>query len=147
MISRCRARAHETSGHVPAPRYTAPPETPNQTHHQRLSKLAGALTFARFHSTPVVSTELVSTSKRERAACAAGMSVKIESLHWIRDILYREDASTARTRSGLRVMAALRNLAVGAHRLAGRTHITEAIRWAGREMRRPFQILNLDNES
>lgn len=69
----------------------------------------------------------------------------IESLHWIRDTLYREDHSTARTRSGPRAMASLRNLAIGAHRLAGRTDITEATRWAGRQMLRPFQILNLDH--
>lgn len=37
----------------------------------------------------------------------------IESLHWLRDTVYREDHSTARTGSGPRVMAALRNLAIG----------------------------------
>ena len=71
----------------------------------------------------------------------------IEVMHWIRDTLYREDDSTVRTRSGPRAMASLRNLAIGAHRLAGRTDITEAARWAGREMHRPFQILNLDHRS
>ena len=53
----------------------------------------------------------------------------IESLHWLRDALWREDDSTVRTRSGPRAMAALRNLAVGAHQLNGRTDITEATRW------------------
>jgi len=71
----------------------------------------------------------------------------IESMHWLRDTLYREDQSTVRTRSGPRVMAALRNLATGAHRLAGRTDITEATRWASRYMDRPFQILKLDQRS
>ena len=33
----------------------------------------------------------------------------IESLHWLRDTLYQEDKSKVRTRSGPRVMAALRN--------------------------------------
>ncbi len=41
----------------------------------------------------------------------------IESLHWLRDTVYREDNSTVHTRSGPRVMAALRNLAIGAIRL------------------------------
>jgi predicted transposase YbfD/YdcC len=67
----------------------------------------------------------------------------IESLHWIRDTLYQEDKSQVRTRSGPRIMAALRNLAIGALRLAGRTDITEATRWAGRSMDRPFTILGL----
>jgi predicted transposase YbfD/YdcC len=67
----------------------------------------------------------------------------IESLHWLRDTLYQEDKSQVRTRSGPRIMAALRNLAIGALRLAGRTDITEATRWAGRFMDRPFTILGL----
>jgi predicted transposase YbfD/YdcC len=67
----------------------------------------------------------------------------IESLHWLRDTLYREDNSQVRTRSGPRIMAAMRNLAIGALRLAGRTDITEATRWASRSMDRPFTILGL----
>ena len=67
----------------------------------------------------------------------------IESLHWIRDTLYQEDKSQVRTRSGPRIMAALRNLAIGALRLAGRADVTEASRWAGRSMDRPFTILGL----
>jgi predicted transposase YbfD/YdcC len=67
----------------------------------------------------------------------------IESLHWLRDTVYREDNSTARTGSGPRVMAALRNLAVGAIHLIGRRDITETTRWATRFMDRSFKILNL----
>ncbi|MGH3874725.1 MAG: ISAs1 family transposase [Pseudonocardiaceae bacterium] len=67
----------------------------------------------------------------------------IESLHWLRDTVYREDHSTARTGSGPRVMAALRNLAVGAIHLIGRRDITETTRWATRLMDRSFKILNL----
>jgi predicted transposase YbfD/YdcC len=67
----------------------------------------------------------------------------IEVLHWIRDTLYREDHSRIRTRSGPRVMASLRNLAIGAIRLAGRTDITETTRWASRNINRPFTILGL----
>jgi hypothetical protein len=67
----------------------------------------------------------------------------IESLHWLRDTVYREDDSTAHTRSGPRVMAALRNLVIGALHLLGRRDITEATRWATRSMDRPFKILKL----
>ncbi|MDQ4033410.1 MAG: ISAs1 family transposase, partial [Actinomycetota bacterium] len=67
----------------------------------------------------------------------------IESLHWLRDTTWREDHSSAHTRSGPRVMAALRNLAVGAIRLSGRRDITETTRWATRAMDRPFKILQL----
>ena len=68
---------------------------------------------------------------------------RIEVLHWIRDTIYREDDSQVRTKSGPRVMATLRNLAIGAIRLAGRNDIAEATRWATRNMERPFTILEL----
>ena len=71
----------------------------------------------------------------------------IESLHWLRDTLYREDNSTVRTRSGPRAMATLRNLAVGALHLAGRHDTTEATRWASRNMGRPFTIPGLTSRS
>jgi predicted transposase YbfD/YdcC len=67
----------------------------------------------------------------------------IESLHWLRDTLYREDHSRVRTRSGPRAMAALRNLAIGALHQAGRHDTTEATRWASRYIDRPFAILGL----
>jgi predicted transposase YbfD/YdcC len=67
----------------------------------------------------------------------------IESLHWLRDTLYREDHSTTRSRSGPRAMAALRNLAIGALHQAGRHDTTEATRWASRYINRPFTILGL----
>jgi predicted transposase YbfD/YdcC len=67
----------------------------------------------------------------------------IESLHWVRDTLYREDNSAVRTRSGPRAMAALRNLAIGALRQAGRQDTTEATRWACRSLDRPLTILGL----
>ncbi|MGH3901574.1 MAG: ISAs1 family transposase [Pseudonocardiaceae bacterium] len=67
----------------------------------------------------------------------------IESLHWLRDTVYHEDDSTAHTQSGPQNMAALRNLAIGAHRLTGRRDITEATRSAARFMDRPFKILKL----
>lgn len=86
------------------------------------------------------------TAHRADAAALAGAARGhwgIESLHWLRDTVYREDDSTVRTRSGPRIMAALRNLAIGALRLAGRADITEATRWAGRRADRPFTILGI----
>ena len=88
-------------------------------------------------------------SPKPEQADAAGLAGyvreqwSIESLHWIRDTLYQEDKSTIRTRSGPRIMAALRNLAIGALHLAGRHDTTEATRWAGRYIDRPFTILGL----
>jgi hypothetical protein len=44
-------------------------------------------------------------------------------------------------------MAALRNLAICALRLAGRADFTEATRWASRSMDRPLAILGLASRS
>lgn len=81
-------------------------------------------------------------SPADLAGYARGQWV-IESWHWLRDTLYRQDQSQVRTRSGPRIMASLRNLAISALRLAGRTDTTEATRWASRSMDRPFTILHL----
>jgi predicted transposase YbfD/YdcC len=83
------------------------------------------------------------TTSPQRLAALVRNHWGIESLHWLRDTVYREDNSTVRTSSGPRVMAGLRNLAVGAHHLTGRRDITEASREAGRAMHRPFKILKL----
>ncbi len=58
----------------------------------------------------------------------------VESLHWLRDTVYRDDNSAATCDPNPGVMAALRNLAIGALRLTGRRDITELTRWADRAM-------------
>jgi predicted transposase YbfD/YdcC len=50
----------------------------------------------------------------------------VETVHMIRDVTYREDASRVRTRQTPRVMAALRNTAISIIGLMGWTGITEA---------------------
>lgn len=49
-------------------------------------------------------------------------------IHYVRDVTYREDASRVRTASRPRVMATLRNLAIGLIRLAGYKKIAATIR-------------------
>jgi predicted transposase YbfD/YdcC len=101
------------------------------------------------HGQPISAAALGVASPEPEQANAADLAGyvreqwSIESLHWLRDTLYQEDKSKVRTRSGPRVMAALRNLAIGALRMAGRIDVTEATRWAGRSMDRPFTILGL----
>ncbi|MGP4105101.1 ISAs1 family transposase [Nonomuraea sp. KM90] len=50
----------------------------------------------------------------------------VEALHHIRDVTYREDACKVRTGAAPRILASLRNLAVGLSRLIGWTNITAA---------------------
>jgi len=107
-------------------------------------------TVTDLHGTPLSNVAILGVTSLNAArgtpeliAEAVRGQWKIEALHWIRDAIYREDDSKAHTRSGPRIMAALRNLAIGALRLHGRNDIAEATRWAARNMERPFTILGL----
>jgi predicted transposase YbfD/YdcC len=67
---------------------------------------------------------------------------KIENqLHWVRDVTYGEDASTARTGTGPHVMATLRNLAISILRLAGHASIAPALRHVARLPSRAFDLV------
>jgi hypothetical protein len=56
---------------------------------------------------------------------------------------FGDGACTARTGSLPRVMASLRNLVVGALRLAGHPNLAAALRHTGRDPTRPLAILGL----
>ena len=54
-------------------------------------------------------------------------------LHWIRDAVFREDASTVRTGVIPQVMAAMRNAAIAVLRFTGHTKITDALQYLAAE--------------
>ncbi|MFE9942025.1 ISAs1 family transposase [Streptomyces hirsutus] len=58
-------------------------------------------------------------------------------LHHVRDRTFREDDSKIHIERLPRIMAGLRNLAIGIHRQEGRTNIAAALRHAARDYRRP----------
>jgi predicted transposase YbfD/YdcC len=62
-------------------------------------------------------------------------------LHWIRDVTFAEDLSQIRTAHGPANMAALRNLAVSRHRIAGATNIAAACRHVARHPSRVLPLL------
>ena len=62
-------------------------------------------------------------------------------LHWVRDVTFGEDASTARTGTGPHVMAAIRNLVISILRLAGHASIAAALRHTARDPARAFRLL------
>jgi predicted transposase YbfD/YdcC len=64
-------------------------------------------------------------------------------IHWVRDVTYDEDRSQIRTGTGQQVMAALRNAAIGALRLAGVTNIAAANRHHARDSTRPLALLGV----
>jgi predicted transposase YbfD/YdcC len=64
-------------------------------------------------------------------------------LHWVRDTTFDEDRCQVRTAAAPRVLAALRNLAIGALHHAGATNIAKALRSVGREPTRAPPVLGL----
>lgn len=64
-------------------------------------------------------------------------------LHWVRDVTFDEDRSQLRTANAPRVLATLRNLAIGALRHAGTTNIAKGLRWTSRDAQRPLTLLGL----
>ncbi len=87
------------------------------------------------------------TSLGEDRASAAGLARiargqrGIESVHWIRDTAYAEDASTGYAGNGPQAMATLRNLAVSLLYLAGVTQITRTLQAIGRDRNRMLSYL------
>jgi predicted transposase YbfD/YdcC len=64
-------------------------------------------------------------------------------LHWVRDVTFAEDASQLRTGSGPQVMACLRNLVIGVLGRAGPVNLAAALRYHGRDPRRPLATLGI----
>jgi predicted transposase YbfD/YdcC len=68
-------------------------------------------------------------------------------VHWVRDVTFSEDASRVRTGPKPRIMATLRNLAVGLIRQAGYTRIAATIRRIKYDTALLLSILGLSNPS
>ncbi len=67
----------------------------------------------------------------------------IESLHYIRDVTFGEDASQVRTGSAPQALAAVRNLVISLLRLAGATNVAKALRHNSRKPHRSLQLLGI----
>ena len=61
--------------------------------------------------------------------------------HYVRDVTFDEDRSQIRTKTGPRMMAILRNLAISLLRLAGYVNIAEAIRDMAAKPYRSLQLI------
>ena len=64
-------------------------------------------------------------------------------LHWVRDATMGEDASKVRSGSAPRVLATLRNLAIGVLRLAGVDNIAKSLRHLSRRPALALTLLGL----
>lgn len=68
-------------------------------------------------------------------------------LHWVRDVTFDEDRSTVRVGTIPQMMAALRNTAIGLHRLTGGTNIAAACRRCAAQPAHAVAILGLIPEN
>ena len=67
----------------------------------------------------------------------------IESVHWVRDTAYDEDANTGYAGNGPQVMATLRNLAISLLYLAGVKEVTRTLQAIARDRNRLLDYLPL----
>lgn len=67
----------------------------------------------------------------------------IESVHWLRDTAYAEDANTGYAGNGPQAMATLRNLAISLLYLSGVTEITRTLQAIARDRNRILNYLPL----
>jgi predicted transposase YbfD/YdcC len=67
----------------------------------------------------------------------------IESVHWLRDTAYAEDANTGYAGNGPQVMATLRNLAISLLYLAGVKEVTRTLQAIARDRTRMLSYLPL----
>ena len=98
--------------------------------------------------TAVAVLGITSLSAREAApehlaAYVRGHWAIENKVHWVRDVTFREDLSQVRTGSRPRIMATLRNLAIGLIRQAGHTKIAATIRRIRNDPRLLMAILGL----
>ncbi|MET8129802.1 ISAs1 family transposase [Streptomyces sp. NPDC005231] len=101
----------------------------------------GKLTIERIYL--VTSLPPGAATGSELAAWIRGHWRIENQLHHVRDRTFHEDASRIRTQQLPRVMAGLRNLAIGVHRQDGHTNIAAALRHTSRDHQRPLTALGL----
>jgi predicted transposase YbfD/YdcC len=70
----------------------------------------------------------------------------IEALHHICDVTFAEDASQVPTGDAPRVMASLRNLAIGILHARGHRNIVAALRRNARDATRPLALLDITSQ-
>jgi predicted transposase YbfD/YdcC len=101
----------------------------------------GKLTIERIYL--VTSLPPGAATGSELAAWIRGHWRIENQLHHVRDRTFHEDDSKIRTWQLPRVMAGLRNLAIGVHRQDGHTNIAAALRRTSRDHQRPLTALGL----
>jgi hypothetical protein len=68
---------------------------------------------------------------------------RVEHMHWLRDVIWKEDKSLIRTGNGPQVWSALANLVISLFRIHGVTGYTAETRRCAQDPRRALHFLNL----
>jgi predicted transposase YbfD/YdcC len=93
------------------------------------------------HDTPWIATSNdTATAAELHAYVRQHWGIENKS-HYVRDMIWREDAHQAYVGSGPRAMATLRNMAVGLLRLRGFKKIEKATEWISRNRHRAQPLL------
>ena len=82
------------------------------------------------------------TTPEDLLACVRGHWT-VEHLHWLRDVIWREDKSLIRTGNAPQVLSALTNLVITLFRIQGATRYTEETRRNAQNPRRALQLFAL----
>jgi predicted transposase YbfD/YdcC len=90
----------------------------------------------------VTSLAAADAGPRDLLACVRG-HWRVEGLHWLRDVVWKEDASLLRTGDGPWVMSALTNLVISLFRIRGVTRFAAETRRNAQNPNRALQLLAL----
>ena len=126
----------ETKGRITTRTLTASTLLTEHTHWPGLQQVYQYTTHQEQKSTGHVKCHTqygITSLTPQRASAADLLKLRREhwtienKLHWVRDTVFQEDASTVRTGALPQVMAALRNTAISILRFNGHTKITDAL--------------------
>lgn len=124
--------------------HAAPPGADHRPHRDRAPRTDRhhrQVTLERVYAmTDLTAEQADATEIARRVRDHWGIENKI---HHVRDTTYAEDVSRVRTGTAPRAMASLRNLAIGALRLADQTHIAAGLRHNTRDANRPLTTLGI----
>jgi predicted transposase YbfD/YdcC len=68
---------------------------------------------------------------------------RVEHMHWLRDVIWKEDKSLIRTGNGAQVWAAITNLVITLFRIHGVTRFAEVTRQCAQDPQRALQLLGI----
>lgn len=115
-------------------------------HAARVFRLHRHVTYTatgKTHTETVHGITSLATSPQQLAGYIRGHWHIENRLHWVRDVTFNEDACRIRTGNAPRVMASLRNLAIGALRMAGHNNIAKGLRHISRDYNRALTLLGI----